>query len=67
MNDALDFYQNKEKVWHISGYIFSGDNDDLSDAFFLKPGTCWGWATWSRAWKLFKKDTDYYQQFPRCS
>jgi hypothetical protein len=60
MNDALEFYQDETKAMHISGYIYPIDNEKLNDTFFIKPDTCWGWATWDRAWKHFKKDTDYY-------
>ena len=24
--------------------------------YFLKPTSCWGWATWKRGWDLFEKD-----------
>ncbi len=60
MNDALEFYKDEERIMHISGYIFPIDNKDLDDTFFIKPATCWGWATWRRAWTYFRKDTDYY-------
>jgi len=60
MNDALEFYKDEDKAMHISGYIYPIDNDKLNDTFFIKPDTCWGWATWDRAWEYFKKDTDYY-------
>ena len=60
MNDALEFYKDENEVMHISGYIYPIDNKNLNDTFFIKPDTCWGWATWDRAWKYFKKDTNYY-------
>lgn len=56
MNDALDVYQDEETVMHISGYMFPIDNADLPETFFLKTASCWGWATWSRAWKYFEKN-----------
>ena len=55
MNDALDIYELEEKVMHISGYMFPVKKK-LPKTFFYKPTTCWGWATWSRSWKYFKKD-----------
>jgi hypothetical protein len=60
MNDALEFYKDENEVMHISGYMYPIDNKNLNDTFFIKPDTCWGWATWDRAWKYFKKDTNYY-------
>jgi len=60
MNDALEFYKDEDKCMHVSGYIYPIDNKKLNETFFIKPDTCWGWATWDRAWKYFKKDTNYY-------
>lgn len=60
MNEALEVYKEESRVMHISGYNFPIKKNNLDDTFFIKPTTCWGWATWDRAWKYFKKDTDYY-------
>ncbi len=60
MNEALEFYKNEEKVWHISGYVYPINNQGLDDTYFIKPTSCWGWATWARVWKHYKKDSDYY-------
>ena len=57
-NDALKFYENKEKVMHISGYMYPIKPEGLSETFFLRPSSCWGWATWDRAWKYYEKDID---------
>lgn len=59
MNDALEFYKEEKKVMHIAGYMIPIDTTDLPDTFFLKPTTCWGWATWKRAWNYFEKNTDH--------
>jgi GT2 family glycosyltransferase len=56
MNAALEIYQDEEKVMHISGYMFPIDNTDLPETFFLRTPSCWGWATWDRAWRYFKKN-----------
>jgi len=60
MNEALESYKDEEKVMHITGYSYPIKQDGLDDTFFIKPASCWSWATWDRAWKHFKKDTDYY-------
>lgn len=57
MNTALDTYQDDEKVMHISGYMFPIDNADLPETFFLRTASCWGWATWSRAWQHLEKNS----------
>jgi hypothetical protein len=53
MNDALNFYENEEKVMHISAYIFPV-NKVLPTTFFYNTATCWGWGTWQRAWCYFE-------------
>jgi hypothetical protein len=55
MNEALSKYEDKEKVMHVSGYMYPIKKEGLPDTFFLKPTSCWGWATWERAWKYFEK------------
>ena len=56
MNEALNRYEDKEKVMHISGYMYPIKKEGLPDTFFLKPTSCWGWATWERAWKFFERN-----------
>lgn len=55
MNDALIFYENENKVMHISGYMFPV-NKRLPQTFFYNTTSCWGWGTWARAWKYFDDD-----------
>jgi hypothetical protein len=63
MNESLEFYKEEEKVMHISGYMFPADlenavpNDDQT--FFYRSTSCWGWATWQRAWQNINTDTDF--------
>lgn len=56
MNAALDEYENADQVMHISGYMFPINGKGLRDTFFLRTASCWGWATWARAWRHFDKD-----------
>lgn len=58
MNDALKYYQNNEKVMHISGYMFPVDSVGLEQTFFLRSPSCWGWATWGRSWNYFEINID---------
>lgn len=58
MNNALDVYQNQNKVMHISGYMFPVSNaEKLPTTFFYRATTCWGWATWKRAWDNFEQSS----------
>jgi len=55
MNDALDFYHNKKKVWHISGWSYPLGDSGLEGSFLWRGMNCWGWATWEDRWKSFEK------------
>lgn len=55
MNDALDKYQNEPLVGSIHGYWYPVSLI-VPETFFLRGASCWGWATWSRAWKFFERD-----------
>lgn len=59
MNDALNFYALQEKIMHISGYWFPVEDSEnrLPETFFYRCSSCWGWATWQRAWQKLEKDT----------
>ena len=59
MNSALDFYQNKKTIWHISGWNYPIETDNISDVFIWRGMECWGWATWSDRWQYFKKDVEH--------
>ncbi|MFL5763686.1 MAG: glycosyltransferase family 2 protein [Bacteroidia bacterium] len=55
MNDALNLYEEEDKVACISAYIYPV-GETLPETFFIKGADCWGWATWSRAWSTFESD-----------
>ncbi len=61
MNDALDLYEDEEKVMHISGYMFPLDIE-MPETFFYNVTTCWGWATWKRAWDKLITDARYLKK-----
>jgi acetyltransferase-like isoleucine patch superfamily enzyme len=56
MNDALTLYENEERVMHISGYMYP-INTKKTSTICLRLLSCWGWATWSRAWKHYNPNT----------
>lgn len=63
INDALDFYENKEKVMHVSGYMYPHEKK-LPETFFLNvPYPGGGWATWQRAWKYYINDAEYLYNY----
>lgn len=55
MNEALDKYQNEDRVISIHGYIYP-IKKKLPYTFFIKGTDCWGWGTWKNRWDLFEKD-----------
>ncbi len=58
MNEALEFYKNEKKVWHISGWNYPIESDGFEDVFFWRLMNCWGWATWADRWQYYKKDIE---------
>jgi hypothetical protein len=58
MNEALEFYKDEEKVWHISGWNYPIDTDELDDVFLWRLMNCWGWATWANRWQYYDKNVD---------
>ncbi len=58
MNEALEFYKDEEKVWHISGWNYPIDTKGLGDVFLWRLMNCWGWATWADRWKYYEKNID---------
>ncbi|MCK5537832.1 MAG: hypothetical protein KAI79_13480, partial [Bacteroidales bacterium] len=58
MNEALEFYKDEEKVWHISGWNYPIETNGLDDVFLWRLMNCWGWATWADRWQHFNKNID---------
>jgi hypothetical protein len=52
MNRALERYADDEQVMQISGYQFPG-RFHAQHAVLLPLISCWGWATWARAWRHY--------------
>jgi hypothetical protein len=57
MNEALEMYEDYPEVMHISGYMFPV-RVRLPSTFFYNTASCWGWATWKRAWEHLIMDTE---------
>lgn len=58
MNNALQVYEEEELVMHVSAYIYPYSCKCIEQTIFLKILSCWGWGTWSRAWKLYNHNVD---------
>ncbi len=55
-DELLEKYKDDERINMITGYNFYDNLEIRESYFFGKSGTNWGWATWSRAWKLIEFD-----------
>lgn len=58
MNEALEFYKDEPKVWHISGWNYPIDPEGLPDTFLWRVMNCWGWATWADRWQYYERDPE---------
>lgn len=64
-NEALQRYENEERVMQVAAYMFPLQSEaPLPQTFFLRSINSWGWATWKRAWDYFEPDINtLYPQF----
>ena len=53
MNEALEKFRDNARVMQISGYMYPVNPANDGQAMFLPATSCWGWATWLRAWNSY--------------
>ncbi len=58
MNNALSTFENEEQIMHISAYMYPVNRTYEPGVCFLKILSCWGWATWKRAWHNYSDDLE---------
>lgn len=58
MNEALDYYENNQQVWHVAGWNYPIQLQTEKDVYFYRLMQCWGWATWADRWQHFDKNVD---------
>lgn len=56
MNQGLRLYAGNSKVASIHGYAYPVAEGNIPESYFLRGADCWGWATWTRAWRHFEVD-----------
>ena len=61
-NNALNFYQNINSVWHINAFNLPIEKNINTEYVFTRLMFCWGWATWKDRWFSFVND--YLSQDP---
>lgn len=65
MNNALDFYEENNKIWSISGYnlpIMFPENY-AKEIYLSYRGCSWGWATWKDRWNTVDWEVKDYKKF----
>jgi hypothetical protein len=65
MNQALSFYEKKERVLSISGFSFPNciTNDNINDVAFGYRASSWGWGTWKNRWEKIDWEVLDYHSF----
>jgi hypothetical protein len=53
MNAALERYAAESRVMQVSGYMYPCGLEGAAGSGFLPSISCWGWATWRRAWEHY--------------
>jgi len=67
MNDALDFYEEKNEIWAISGYNFPIEIPESyrASVYFAYRSSSWGWATWRNRWSTIDWEIKDYELYRR--
>lgn len=65
MNRALDYYENDDKIWSISGFTPNLKilRNYKHDVFCGCRGYCWGWATWKNRFEKVDWEVNTYNSF----
>lgn len=65
MNDALQYYKDKKKIWSISGYTFDlpALRNCKEDIYLGYRASSWGWATWKDRWDTVDWEVKDYGKF----
>lgn len=60
--DLLERYADVEKVFTISGYTDIKQHVQMANSYqFSNYFSCWGWATWNRAWQHYDPELSGYR------
>ncbi len=67
MNEGLNFYENNEKIWSITGYCppIKIPKYYKEDIFLCLRPSSWGWATWKDRWLLNDWELNDYESLLR--
>lgn len=57
MNEALDLYENEQKVFGVSGYSYPAIAKIAQPTYFLPIASSWSYATWANRWNKVNFDS----------
>jgi hypothetical protein len=60
MNLVLERYCDEPRVMQVSGYMYPVHVSRAPLMGFLPSISCWGWATWARAWAAYDPSMSFY-------
>ena len=61
--ELLEKYYEDERVMHISGRgVFPNNPTSRYSYYFSHSLSCWGWATWARAWRYYDKKVSIWPE-----
>jgi len=63
--ENLERYRHDSRVLQISGTNFQPGRRTAYGHFFSRYNHVWGWATWRRAWRLYRPELDRLDEFLR--
>ena len=63
MNQALDFYQDKQSVLAISGYSPLNEKHRYKESYFTQRASSWGWGIWEDRWVDIDWKFSSYDEF----
>lgn len=64
--ELLEYYNDNEKVMHISGNNFQNSHlrgDENASYYFSNYSHNWGWATWKNSWNKFNITVNNFNEF----
>lgn len=63
MNQALNYYENIDEIWSISGYTFpmKATKNYGHDIYIARRGCSWGWGTWKDRWETVDWNVSDYE------
>lgn len=65
MNRALDYYENKKKIWSVTGYTkqLKALKSYKKDVYLCFRASSWGWGTWLDRWEMIDWNVSDYDTF----